>query len=224
MRICLLTTQDLDADPFTDDWPADPRPFLPDAEWELAVIEKETAVKQVIELSRKGFDLFFNLCDGAWDEETPGIEVIQTLERLNLPFTGATSECYEPSRDAMKRVCRAWGIESPRYVMAKCDDDIERAARELDFPLIVKHPSSYASIDLFRESRVETPEALAERARFIIEKYAAALIEEFIEGTECTVLVAENADDPADPQTYTPMQYRFPERESFKHTDMKWVD
>ncbi len=223
MRICLLTNQDLDADPFVDDWPADPRPFVPNAEWELAVIEKETAVRQVIELSRKGFDLFFNLCDGAWDEETPGIEVVQTLERLNVPFTGATSECYEPSREAMKRVCRAWGIDTPRYVMAKDDDDIERAARELEFPLIVKHPSSYASIDLKRESRVETPEALAERARLIIEKYAAALIEEFIEGTECTVLVAENADDPSGPLTYTPMQYRFPEGESFKHSDMKWV-
>ena len=31
MRICLLTTQDLDAVPFAaDDWPCDPRPFLPD--------------------------------------------------------------------------------------------------------------------------------------------------------------------------------------------------
>ena len=30
MRVCLLTTQDLDADPFPpDDWPCDPRPFLP---------------------------------------------------------------------------------------------------------------------------------------------------------------------------------------------------
>ena len=50
------------------------------------------------------------------------------------------------------------------------------------------------------------------------------MIEEYIEGIECTVLVAENPDDPARPRTYTPMQYRFPQGESFKHADMKWVD
>jgi D-alanine-D-alanine ligase len=54
-------------------------------------------------------------------------------------------------------------------------------------------------------------------------RHGAALIEEFIEGTECTVLVAVNPDDPARPKTYTPIQYRFPEGETFKHSDMKWV-
>ena len=38
------------------------------------------------------------------------------------------------------------------------------------------------------------------------------------------MLVAENPDDPARPKTYTPIQYRFPEGETFKHADMKWVD
>ena len=38
------------------------------------------------------------------------------------------------------------------------------------------------------------------------------------------MLVAENPDDPARPKTYTPIQYRFPDGETFKHSDMKWVD
>jgi D-alanine-D-alanine ligase len=58
----------------------------------------------------------------------------------------------------------------------------------------------------------------------MMRKYGGALIEEFIEGTECTVLVAENPDDPQRPITYTPIQYRFPEGETFKHHDVKWVD
>ncbi len=58
----------------------------------------------------------------------------------------------------------------------------------------------------------------------MIHHYGAALIEEFIEGTECTVLVAENPDDPAHPTTYQPIQYRFPEGESFKHYNLKWVN
>lgn len=225
MRICLLTTQDLDADPFPDDdWPCDPRPFLPEASWHVAVLEKSTSAETVTALAREGFDLFFNLCDGAEDEETPGIEVVQTLERLGVPFTGATSVFYEPSREEMKRVCRNLGIDTPAYVAARSVADVERAAEELRFPLFVKHHSSHASIDLSRASRVQTPAGLFRQARKIMSRHGAALIEEYADGIECTVLVAENPDDPDNPTTYVPLQYRFPEGESFKHSDLKWVD
>jgi D-alanine-D-alanine ligase len=225
VRICLLTTQDLDANPFAaNDWPCDPRPFLPEATWHVATLQKSTSVQHVTRLVEEGFDLFFNLCDGAADQEIPGIEVVQTLERLNVPFTGATSVCYEPSREAMKRACRAEGIATPAYVLAREEADVERAAGTLRFPLFVKHYSSYSSVDLSRNSRVLTPAGLRRQARKIMSRHGAALIEEFIEGTECTVLVAENPDDPEHPTTYTPLQYRFPEGESFKHAKMKWVE
>jgi D-alanine-D-alanine ligase-like ATP-grasp enzyme len=225
MRICLLTDQELDADPFDpDDWPCDPRPFLPEAEWTVLTLEKESAVGQIIEASRHGYDVFFNLCDGAWDEGRVGIEVVQTLEWLDVPFTGAASEFYEPSREAMKRVCRAWDIDTPSYVTARTADDVHRAARTLRFPLFVKHPNSYASNGLTRDSRVETPEALHERAHEMMRCYGAALIEEYIEGTECTVLVAENPEDPTCPDTFQPIWYSFPEGEAFKHYELKWVN
>lgn len=225
MRICLLTDQELDAEPFDpDDWPCDPRPFLPDAEWTLLTLEKESAVAQIIEAYRDGYDVFFNLCDGAWDEGRVGVEVVQTLEWLNVPFTGATEAFFEPSREAMKRVCRAWDIDTPAYVIAREREDVEKAARTLRFPLFVKHPSSYASNGLTERSRVETPEELHEQADPMIRHYGAALIEEFIEGMECTVLVGENADDPDNPFTYQPIQYGFPEGETFKHYNLKWVN
>ncbi len=227
IRICLLTTQNLDLDPFPeDDWPCDPRPFLPEAEWTAVMLRRpEIAVVSRIEsLAREGFDLFFNLCDGAADEDRPGIEVVQTLERLGVPFTGATSEFYEPSREAMKEACRSVGVATPRHVLARTDEDVARAESELRFPLFVKHYSSYASVSLSRNSRVRSPGGLRRQARKIISRFGAALIEEYIEGIECTVLVAENPEDPRNPITYIPMQYRFPKGESFKHSDMKWVD
>lgn len=225
MRICLLTTQDLDADPFPeDDWPCDPRPFVPDAEWHVEVLDKSTAVQRVIALSTMGFDLFFNLCDGAFDESTPGIEVVRALERLDVPFVGAVSLSYEPSRIAMKRACHALGIATPAYVLATTEDDVERAAETLRFPLIVKHPNSYASIDLTEASKVSTPEELSAQAWRMIDRHTATLIEEFIEGSEYTVLVAENHENPARPVTYQPIQYDFPTGQSFKHHDVKWVD
>jgi D-alanine-D-alanine ligase len=226
MRICLLTNQDLDADPFVDEEsPCDPRPYLPEAAWHVATLRKSTAIEQVTTLARDGVDLFFNLCDGAADDDTsPGIEVVLTLEKLGVPFTGATSKFYEPSREQMKKACRASGIATPAYVMARTTEDVERAAATLRFPLFVKHWSSYSSIGLSRASRVRTPEGLRRQARKIMSRYKAALIEEYIDGLECTVLVAENPSDPSRPTTYSPIQYRFPDGESFKHESLKWIN
>lgn len=224
MRICLLTTQELDADPFPDDdWPCDPRPFLPDADWTLVTLEYETSVEQVTEQLARGHDLYFNLCDGAADQDLPGIEVVQTLEAAGVPFTGATTRFYEPTREEMKRVCRRAGIATPGYVFAHTEADVERAARELRFPLFVKHYSSYASVDLSRHSKVASPAGLRRQARKIMSRHGAALIEEYIAGSECTVLVAENPDDLRHPTTYQPIQYRFPDGEHFKHADLKWI-
>jgi D-alanine-D-alanine ligase len=204
---------------------------MPEAFWHVAVLgDKFASVKQVQHLIDHGidgqrFDVFFNLCDGAADQpDLPGIEVIQALEHARVPFTGATSNCYEPTRVEMKQACATCGIKTPAYVVAHTTDDVERAARELQFPLFVKHYSSYASVDLSRRSRVMTPAGLHIQARKIMTRHGAALIEEYIDGLECTVLVAENPHDPMSPITYTPVQYTFPEGESFKHSDLKWVD
>lgn len=152
------------------------------------------------------------------------MEVVEELERLHVPFTGATSEFYEPTRVAMKKACRAEGIACPAFVLARTEEDVERAARELSFPLFVKHHNSYASVGLSRASRVCSPAGLRRQARKIMRRFGAALIEEFIAGTECTVLVAENPREPTEPFAYQPMEYRFPPGESFKHSDMKWVE
>ena len=227
LRICLITTQDLDAKPFAeDDWPCDPRPFMPEATWHVAtLLDNRTSVAAVEGLIESGrFDLFFNLCDGAADQEIPGIEVVRTLEKHRVPFVGAVSACYEPSRLHLKRVCRRLGIATPRSAITRTEADIERAAKGLRFPLFVKHHNSYASIDLSRRSKVCSPSGLRIQARKMIARHGGALVEEYIDGLECTALVAENPADPGRPIVYTPIQYRFPEGEHFKHEDLKWVD
>lgn len=226
MRICLLTNQDLDSPNFPkEDWPCDPRPFLPNDDWSLTpLIDKATSVAQVESLIAEGFDLFFNLCDGPLDHEDPGIEVVKTLEKHGVPFTGATSEFFEPTRLNMKKACRKEGIATPKGVIVRSEEDVEKAIAKLQFPMFVKHYSSYASVDLSRHSRVQTPEGLLRQVRKILARHKAALVEEYIAGTECTVLVAENAKDPAKPITYTPVQYRFPDGETFKHENLKWVE
>lgn len=226
MKICILDDSYADSNsPLKAvDLPADPAPYLGEHEWERHFLHKATAVRQVIELSKRGFDVFLNLCDGAWDEDRPGIEVVQTLERLGLAFTGANSTFYDPSRQRMKLVCHYNGIRTPAAVFAAHLADVEVAARSLRFPLIVKHPNSYSSIGMTRASRVENLPDLHAQAAQMIATFGSALIEEFIEGREFTVLVAENPDDARSPIAYVPVEFRFPPGETFKHFEMKWID
>ena len=110
----------------------------------------------------------------------------------------------------MKAACQPRGH---RHAPARPRPHIRgRGTRGLDpqFPLFVKHYSSYASVDLSRNSRVPTPAGLKRQARKIMSRHGAALIEEYIAGTECTVLVAENPGDARGPKTYVPCSTPFP--------------
>jgi D-alanine-D-alanine ligase-like ATP-grasp enzyme len=224
MKICILYDSYEQSDsPLKEvDPPGDPRPYLEGHDCDLVAIHKKTAVKQIVALSKLGYEMFVNLCDGAWDEDRPGIEVIQALERLNLPFTGASSDFYEPTREQMKVVCQYAGIRTPAFVMAEREADAEVALQTLRFPMLVKHPNSYSSIGMTKESRVTTPEALRTQVARMVGTYGAALIEEFIEGKEFTVLVSEDLDEPAGCRAYQPVEFRFPKGETFKHFNMKW--
>jgi len=226
LKICILDPSYENSDsPMKDYDPlSDVLRHLEGHECETAYIDKAKGVRQIIELSRRDFDVFINLCDGAWDEDRAGVEIVQTMERLGLAFTGASSKFYEPTREVMKKVCHFWGIKAPAYVLATNRETIDLAAKTLRFPLIAKHPNSYGSIGLTKQSRVETPAALHERAEKMIAEFGATLIEEFIDGREFSVLVVENAEDEFRPFAYRPVEFLFPRGESFKHFDLKWRD
>lgn len=226
MNICILTGSYEDSDAPTKDYDPlpDPAPYLPGHRCEHHVIRKATAVRQVRNLMRYEFDVFINLCDGAWDEDRPGVEVIQALERYGAAFTGANARFYEPTRETMKFVCHYYDVKTPAYTFVTQTGHLEAATRHLRFPLIVKHPNSYNSIGLTKASRVERIEQLYQQVSLTIESFGGALIEEFIEGREFTVLVVENPADEINPVAYTPVEFRFPAGESFKHFDLKWID
>jgi D-alanine-D-alanine ligase len=90
--------------------------------------------------------------------------------------------------------------------------------------MLVKPPHGYASCGIRKESRVTNVEDLMTQAAITMKTEGRALIEEFIEGREFTCLIAENPDDPAHPLTFKPVEFIFPEGESFKHYNMKWLD
>jgi D-alanine-D-alanine ligase len=217
MKICVLN------DPTWDD-PFDPSPFLKKHDWELQDIHFDDIVPRLTDLSGRGYDVFMNMCDGAADEpDRPGVEVPRTLEALNVPYTGADENFYDPTREEMKRACRQRGILTPPGITFHSAESLRTSMNGLRYPLIVKHPHSYSSVGLTPDSRVSDFDHLEGQVDRAVGKFGGALVEEFIEGREFSVLVSENPDDPDRPIPYVPIEIVFPPGESFKHEAMKWV-
>lgn len=219
MRICVLT------DEVTEDF--DPSPFLEGFDFEVV-----TMTDPVVDIlraldARKEFDLYFNLCegyelDGTEEYSYQGIDVVKALEDLNLPFTGAPSRFFDPSREEMQAAAEAHGVGFAKGYQVKSVEEAERLVRNLRYPIMVKHPKSYGSTGMFKESKVTTSEQLRAQVERICAEFGAARMEEFIEGKEFNVLVVDNPDDLDHPIAYPPAELIFPPGEEFWHTDIKW--
>ena len=219
MYICVLTSV-----PDENDIPYNPSPYMNGYRWKQHLVEPKNVEKQIRDLMDEGVDSFVNLCDGTPDDALSGIALVNALEKYNAAFTGADSKFFDPTRDEMKNAARRVSVPTPNWMFVNRVEDAEKAAKRLNFPMLVKPPHGYASIGIRRNSRVETIEQLREQLKLEINEFGRALIEEFIEGREFTCLIAENPNDPKKPLTFMPVEFIFPEGESFKHYDMKWVE
>lgn len=216
MRICILSDEI-----FGD---IDYSPYLSRYQWEVRNVKRPALdFIQALE-AREHYDLYLNQCDGCSDEDRPGVDVILALEQLNLPFTGSSSDFYEPTREQMEAVAKAQRVGFARGVRVTGLKNLTRKVAGFRYPLIVKHPNSYASVGLTRESRVETETELHEQVRRNLDRYGAARVEEFVEGREFSVLIVDNPDDLSNPYVYPPAETIFPPGESFKHEIIKWQD
>jgi D-alanine-D-alanine ligase len=168
------------------------------------------------------FDVYFNLCDGSSDEDYPGLDVVQAMEEFNMPFTGASSQFYDPTREQMQSVAEEHGVGFAKGYRISDESQLEALASTLQFPLMVKHPQSYSSIGMTRESRVNNLEELRTQFRRISSEFGSARVEEFIVGREFNVFVVDNPDDLAHPFVYPPTELIFPKGDEFWHTDIKW--
>ena len=156
-------------------------------------------------LARNGGVLIFNICDGTTSDGYPGVEVVIALEAHGLPYTGASEDFYRmtTSKAASKARFKAAGVPTSPWVLARTDEDLDRAAATLPFPLFVKPDVSAGSYGIQIDSVVHDLDRLrrqfaAVRAGLHGQTFEddAVLIERFIEGREFTVLVVEDPDEP----------------------------
>ena len=122
----------------------------------------------------------------------------------------------------MKQVCAYWGVDTPAHAFVRDQAGVEQALDCLRFPCIVKPEHGYSSVGVTEHSRVEDAAQLREQAAEMIGTFGGALIEEFIEGPEFSVLVASNPLSWQEPLTYRPIEHQFEPGITFKSFDYKW--
>ena len=222
MKVCVLqpdySTTGVDYKNY--DPPRDLAVLIPEHEVHTVFLNKLTTYSQLKDLSKQGYDIFVNLCEGYLEWEVPSIDVIYTLELLNLPFTGPTTKLYDPPKELMKYLAYCEGVKTPGYVLINELADVDEAVKHLSFPLFVKPAKAGDSLGVDERSLVNNKIELQQKCISILDEYGPLLVEEYINGREFTVLVAANADE-HNCTVFRPVEYLFPQGRSFKTYALK---
>lgn len=195
--------------------------LMPEVEMDHVFINKLSTFKQLKELSKKGYDIFVNLCEGYPDWEVPGYDVYFNAELLNLPITGPGSRLFDVPKKLMKYVAYCEGVRIPSYALVNSLDEIEKETAQLKYPLFVKPAHAGDSLGVDENSLVNNPGELKAKCASIIDEYGPLLVEEYIAGREFTVLVAASPDNERDCVAFRPVEYIFPEGREFKTYALK---
>ncbi|MEX2182529.1 MAG: SET domain-containing protein-lysine N-methyltransferase [Gemmatimonadaceae bacterium] len=225
MKICVLqvdySTSQVEYRHY--DPPRNLAPFAPGHQVDHVFLHKLSTYRQLKELSVQGYDIFVNLCEGYLEWDVPSIDVIHTLEMLNLPYTGPTPEIFDVPKPLMKYVAYSVGVATPRHMVVQRGDDPVRAAGRtaLRYPLFVKPVKAGDSLGVDERSLVADAVALEAKVVATLPEYPELLVEEYIEGREFTVLVVGDPEGQGRGRALTPVEYRFPKGHAFKSYALK---
>lgn len=222
MKVCVLqpdySTTGVDYKNY--DPPRNLSSLLPNDEVDHVFLNKLTTYRQLKELKKKNYDIFINLCEGYLEWEVPSIDVIHSLDSLDLPYTGPTVKLYDPTKELMKYVAYCEGVKTPAYFIIDKPVDIEKAEQFLAFPMFIKPAKAGDSLGIDENSVLYNKEDLLKKVVEIYNDYGPLLVEEYIDGREFTVLVAANKDGKSC-TVFKPVEYVFPEGKSFKTYSLK---
>ncbi len=222
MKICVLqpdySTTDVDYKNY--DPPRSLGHLLPDDQVDHVFLNKLTTYRQLKALSKQGYDVFVNLCEGYLEWEVPSIDVINTLDLLNLPYTGPNATLYDPPKPLMKYVAYCAGVKTPASVEVSSMYGLEEVVERLNFPMFIKPAKAGDSLGIDEHSLVNNVRQLESKMKAILKEYDEVLVEEYIAGREFTVLVAAGADGRTC-VTYKPIEYIFPVGREYKTYALK---
>lgn len=150
----------------------------------------------VEEISKKNFDMVFNLCEGAFGLSSFELNVAALFELFDVPFTGngPLTLGLALNKGWTKDILRGMDVPTAECVIA---EDLPFELPEyLSFPLMVKPLSEDASIGIDADSVVNNHEELERKIEMIFKEYEqSALIEEYVDGREFNISVIGNYDN-----------------------------
>jgi D-alanine-D-alanine ligase len=160
------------------------------------VVKIGHARKLLSKCPKPGVDIVFNMCEGAGNRNRES-EVPVILDFFKIPFVGSDGLTLGVTLDkAMaKKVFIADGVPTPKFFIADERTDLTNHT-SMRFPFIVKPRHEGSSKGISEDSIVSDKKRLKGQVLEVNRIYKqSALVEEFISGSEFTVLVIGN--DPA---------------------------
>lgn len=169
------------------------------------VIRIGNARNLIQQLPDLGVDIVFNICEGVGGRNRES-EVPVILDLYKIPFVGCDGLSLGMTLDKVmaKKVFIADGVPTPKYFIA--DKIIGLSNMDsMKFPFMVKPRYEGSSKGVSDNSKVSNKEDLVAQVNRIHDLYRQpALVEEFICGTEFTVLIIGNDE----PTVYPPVQIK----------------
>lgn len=205
--------------------------------WQPITLQNFKSVIQSIAENNNGKQpLILNLCDGDEVNGTPGVSVIDELEKYNLIYTGADAHFYNitTSKIPMKKVFDLEGVATAKWsVITNQKETMEGIADRVGFPLIIKPAVSGGSMGVSVKNVVSSEEDLKKRVAEIYSGYHGwnlladgLFVEQFITGPEYTTFITGSSDDLDNCIVYEPVKRVFhhslPETEQFLSFDRLW--
>ncbi|MFH0936224.1 MAG: ATP-grasp domain-containing protein [Candidatus Woesearchaeota archaeon] len=144
--------------------------------------------EEVSQLKKLKTDLVFNLCDDFLDPIKEAV-VPLVLQQKNIKYTGsgASPLVITANKYLAKLKFLQYNIPTPNFQLFQNTQQILRS--DLKFPLIVKPNNEHGSIGITEKSIVNNEKELYKRIKFIIKEGCPALVEEYIDGKEITIVL-----------------------------------
>lgn len=186
--------QDLSAELQTADWKTESHVLTALRELShethyLALFDNLDLLRQKLEAFQP--DVVFNLADQFRNNRAFDQNIVSLLEMEGIPFTGCGSVPLTicKHKGISKKILGYHRIHVPAFVMIPRGRK-RMPTRGVRFPLLVKPLKEESSLGISQASLVHDEVQLAERVRFIHEKYDNDVIaEEYIDGRELYVSV-----------------------------------
>ena len=209
------------------------------ADWSWQPVTMKNYQEVIAGIKKKSgrkIPLVLNLCDGDEINGTPGVSVIDELEKNRLIYTGSDKHFYTitTSKIPMKKAFDTAGVSTAKWeIIDGSEDSIKGICKRLGAPLIIKPAVSGGSMGVSVKNVVYTDQELMDRVNEIKKGYRGwnlladgLFVEQFITGPEFTSFVVGSVTDSKACIVYPPIERIFheslPEEEKFLSFDRLW--